>query len=75
MRHELSREEREIVELIAAGLTRWAIAERLQMSESTVREIIRKLCAYFDCPMRGLPDTLGISAPTDDFSFLPESET
>lgn len=74
-RYELSTVEREVVELIAAGLTRWAIAERLQMSENAVRETIRKLCAYFDSPMRDLPERLGIEAPTDDFTFLPTEGT
>lgn len=73
---EINAEERAVVELIAAGLTRWAIADRLNLGESSVRETIRKLCAYFDCPMRDLPGVLGVAPPSDDgFSFLPPEAT
>lgn len=61
------------MELIAAGLTRWAIAERLNLGENSVRETIRKLCAHYDCPMRDLPTVLNVGPPVDDeFSFLPK---
>lgn len=68
---EISADERAVVELIAAGLTRWAIAERLGLGENSVRQTIRKLCAHFDCPMRDLPEVLGVAPPEDDdFTFL-----
>ncbi len=54
-RETLNAEDRQLVDLIAAGLTRWAIAQRLDLSENAVRTIVRRLCAQFNCPMRDLP--------------------
>lgn len=55
-RSKLSAEDRAIVNLIGSGLTRWAIAQRLDLSESSVRLIVRRLCTEFDCSMRDLPE-------------------
>ena len=55
-RSKLSAEDRAIVDLIGSGLTRWAIAQRLDLSESSVRLIVRRLCTEFDCSMRDLPE-------------------
>lgn len=54
----LTSREREIVGLIELGLTRWAIADRLGLNESTVRQYVRDLCTRFDCPMRDLPEAV-----------------
>jgi DNA-binding CsgD family transcriptional regulator len=51
----LTRAEQEIVDLVDEGLTRWAIAERLDLNENTVRQYIRNLCQRYNCPMRDLP--------------------
>lgn len=48
--------ERKVVDLIAAGYTRWKIAEELGLGETTVREVIRRLCTRYECPMRDLPE-------------------
>ena len=56
----LSAEDRAIVELIGEGLTRWAIAERLDLSESSVRLIVRRLCTEYQCSMRDLPEAVGL---------------
>lgn len=64
-RVEISDLDRKIVELIAEGLTRWAIAERIGISEFVTRERIRGLCARFDCNMRSLPDVLEIGPASD----------
>lgn len=68
----LTPQKVQIVELIAAGLTRWAIAERLGINENTVRQYVRALCKQYDCPMRDLPEMTGISAPPD--LALPDDE-
>lgn len=64
----LNEEEKAIVRLVAEGLTRWAIADRLGRSENSVRLIIRNLCAHFNCSMRELPDAVGLEdeEPEDD---------
>jgi DNA-binding NarL/FixJ family response regulator len=54
----LTTEEAEIVELVEEGLTRWAIAEHLDLSEDTVRLIVRRLCSRYDVPMRDLPEAV-----------------
>jgi DNA-binding NarL/FixJ family response regulator len=59
MEHALSAHDRAIVALIGEGLTRWAIAERLDLSESSVRLIVRRLCTEYQCSMRDLPDAIG----------------
>lgn len=56
----LAYDDMQIVRLIAEGLTRWAIADRLELSESDVRAVIRRLCAQYDCNMRELPDRVGL---------------
>lgn len=48
--------ERKVVEKVEEGLIRWKIAEELGLGESTVREVIRRLCERYDCPMRDLPE-------------------
>lgn len=55
---DLSAEDLAIVGLIGEGLTRWAIAERLDLSESSVRLIVRRLCTEFGCSMRDLPEAI-----------------
>ena len=75
----LTPQEEQVIELIAAGLTRWAIAERLGVNENTVRQHIRALCTRYNCPMRDLPEAAGyVAEPGDDedddeFSFRPET--
>ena len=63
MPEALSYDDRQVVRLIAEGLTRWAIADRLGLAETDVRKAIRRLCAEYDCNMRDLPDCIG---PLDD---------
>lgn len=72
----LTPQQRDVVTLIAEGLTRWAIAERLGVNENTVRQHIRVLCEKYDCPMRDLPVVAGMVAPDEDeadeaFTFRP----
>ncbi len=62
----LTHDEIQIVRLIAEGLTRWAIAERIGAAESDVRAVIRRLCALYDCNMRDLPDCVGLPDEEDD---------
>lgn len=82
---EITLQERQVVELIAAGMMRWAIADQLGLSEFAVRNIVRRLCFALDCRMYELPDVLGIhppaviviEEPTEDeadetFHFRPE---
>lgn len=52
----MTAEDEAIVSLIDEGLARWAIAQRLGLSESSVRLIIRRLCAEYGCSMRDLPE-------------------
>lgn len=61
----LTHDDMQIVRLIAEGLTRWAIADRIGASESDVRAVIRRLCERYDCNMRDLPDCVGL-IPVDD---------
>lgn len=58
MKPAVSADDMAIVDLIQEGLTRWAIAERLDLSESSVRLVIRRLCETFECSMRDLPDVI-----------------
>ena len=55
---DLTTEELEVVDLVSEGLTRWAIAEHLDLAEDTVRLIVRRLCARYDCAMRDLPEAV-----------------
>ena len=48
--------EIQVVEMLGEGLTRWKIAEKMGLSESTVRRIIRRLCTEYGCTQRELPD-------------------
>lgn len=48
--------EDQVVKLIGEGWSRWKIAEKLELSEHTVREVIKRLCQQYDCSMRDLPD-------------------
>lgn len=58
MNPDLTKLEREVVDLIEAGYVRWKIAEQLGLGETKVREVIRSLCERFDCAMRDLPETI-----------------
>ena len=58
MNDKLNELERKIVDLIEEGYQRWKIAELLRMGETSVREVIRDLCARYDCSMRDLPETI-----------------
>lgn len=48
--------EQKIVELLDEGWSRWKIAEKIGLGESTVREVIRRLCAQYECSQRDLPE-------------------
>ena len=50
--------ETAILEKLGEGLARWKIAEDLEVGESTVRKVIRRLCQENDCSQRELPDKL-----------------
>lgn len=52
----ISAQDKAIVDLIEAGLTRWAIGDHLDLSESSVRLIVRRLCTEYGCSMRDLPE-------------------
>lgn len=62
----LSYDDEQIVRLIAEGLTRWAIADRLDLAETDVRRIIRRLCTEYGCRMQNLPDRVGLPPLDDD---------
>ena len=66
----LTSGELAVIELIAAGLTRWAIAEELNLSENSVRTVIRRLCEHYSCSMRELPAKAGWSEEDDTGAFL-----
>lgn len=68
MNHQpaLTYDEVQIVRLIAEGLTRWAIADRLELAETDVRGVIRRLCERYGCNMRDLPDCVGLDSLDDD---------
>jgi DNA-binding CsgD family transcriptional regulator len=77
MDESLTRQQKQVVELIAEGLTRWAIAERLDVNENTVRQHVRTLCVKYDCPMRDLPAAAGLVSEDEAdeaFTFHPSSE-
>jgi DNA-binding CsgD family transcriptional regulator len=59
MRPPITDEEKEIIRLIGVGFTRWKIARQLDLSESSVRLIIRRLCTEYGCAMRDLPEAVG----------------
>ena len=52
----LSDLERQIVNLLDEGWARWKIAEQVGLGETTVREVIRRLCERYQCSMRELPE-------------------
>ena len=54
----LTRNERIIVGLIAAGYRRARIAELAQLSDNVVRDTIGDLCEREDCRMEQLPERL-----------------
>jgi DNA-binding NarL/FixJ family response regulator len=54
----LTELERQIVEQLGEGWSRWKIAQNLGLGESTVRDVIRRLCKEHDCPQRELPEKL-----------------
>jgi DNA-binding NarL/FixJ family response regulator len=50
--------EEEVVRLLDDGWARWKIAEKVGLGESTVREVIRRLCAQYECSQRDLPKVI-----------------
>lgn len=54
----LAQDEAVLVALVAAGYTRWRIAEVMDVSEDRVREMVRELCARYDCRMEKLPEAV-----------------
>lgn len=54
---QLSDRQQQIVGLIEEGfLTYDTLAEEMDMSRSTLRDEVVRLCARFDCDMRHLPE-------------------
>jgi DNA-binding NarL/FixJ family response regulator len=50
--------EQQIVELLDEGWARWKIADKIGIGESTVRDVIRRLCEEHQCSQRDLPKEL-----------------
>lgn len=65
-RGALSYDDEQVVRLIAEGLTRWAIAKRLSISETDVRRVIQRLCKEYGCRMQKLPAAVGLPPLDDD---------
>jgi hypothetical protein len=57
----LGDQQRRVVELIADGCDTEMIAEELSISPETVREKVRRMCAYFGVRMIDLPCATGVS--------------
>lgn len=56
MSQQLTERQQQIVELIEDGfLTYDSLAEEMDMSRSTLRDEVVRLCSRFDCDMRHLP--------------------
>jgi DNA-binding NarL/FixJ family response regulator len=66
VRAPLSYDDEQVVRLIAEGLTRWAIAERLSIPETDVRNVIRRLCKEYGVRMQKLPEAVGLPPLDDD---------
>lgn len=47
--------EREVVRLLGEGYARWKIAQEVGLGETTVRDVIKRLCKQYDCSQRDLP--------------------
>jgi DNA-binding GntR family transcriptional regulator len=47
-------------------MTRWAIAERLSIPETDVRNVIRRLCKEYGVRMQKLPEAVGLPPLDDD---------
>ena len=58
MSQPLNEVEWKVVRLVERGYIRWKIAEELRRGESTVREVIRRLCERYECRMRDLPEAV-----------------
>lgn len=52
----MSSLEEQVVELLEEGWARWKIADKLGLGESTVRQVIKRMCERYQCSQRDLPD-------------------
>lgn len=55
---ELSAGERHVLALIEAGYERREIAHEMDINPHRVREMVREMCAAYDCSMFELPDVV-----------------
>lgn len=66
MLRELTEQQERLVSLVEEGYVRWKIAEIMGISESRAREMIRTLCARYDCRMEELPRAVARAAENAD---------
>lgn len=53
---------------IAKGMTRNEIAEDLDLSPNTVRDVVRRLCLLYGVPSKELPEVIGIRGTGEAYS-------
>jgi DNA-binding NarL/FixJ family response regulator len=51
----LSDLEARVVDLLDEGYARWKIADMLGLGETTIRDVIKRLCERYQCSQRDLP--------------------